>query len=440
MENQMSIEKPQERQERKCANYEFFAPLMKAFLSLDKYKYECKTISDEGFLKSGVSRCLRNVISGREWVQLVQDLKIVAPESLSLPAAGVGNFFDSLKSNRRLQLVKSLAKTIVENQPGSLANDPFKAYPELDEFAIYAGDGHSHAASEHETRVDGKKYPPCHLYMLNLRNNLVTHMDVSRPKNKKEHEISMLKRLGGKGLRMGHPNKTKLIHIYDKAVIDYKAWRDWKHSSGVYIITLSKCNMAKLKSGIDEVDHKNPVNAGVISSNYVGAGRGLLVRLIEYKDPDTGKIFEFITTEMNLEPGIICYMYKMRWSIEKVFDEFKNSFYEQKAWAKTTIAKSIQANFICIVHNLMMILQEILDVEEDCREEKLLKERAKEIDQLKAKCLKNNIDLNPMLLKVYRPPQVSRQFLRWMLIVTLFKTSWEAFVTRTRELMEEYIS
>jgi len=48
---------------------------------------------------------------------------------------------------------------------------------------------------------------------------------------------------------------------------------------------------------------------------------------------------------MTIPPGLIARIYKMRWDIEKVYDEMKNKLDEQKAWASTPTAKTMQAHF-----------------------------------------------------------------------------------------------
>lgn len=418
---------------RCCAKTEFLAPFMNALNEAKEHQYKCKKLSDKDFFEAGIGRILHHFMSGRDLVQFWQDFHD-SPISVS-------SFFSALKSQRRLNLLKYIADLIMKEYNKPSLYDPFKNCSDLDNFAIYAGDGHSHCASEHEDKVEEKKYAPCHLYVVNLRNNLTTHMDVCRPKNKKEHEMSMLKRIGAKALRMNEPIKRKVIIIYDRAVIDFRAWHNWKHSSGVYIITESKSNMAGIKCGIDYFDNKLPVNAGVISCQPIGTSNGVLVRKIKYKDPESDKVFEFITNEMQLEPGHICYMYKMRWNIEKIFDTFKNTFYEQKAWAKTEIAKSAQGTFITIVHNLIMIIQNILETEEGCAEEKIIKRRLKKIDKLKKKCEEKKIAINPMLLELQKSPQVTKQFTRWILIsVFLKETLWSRFVEKSRGYMAKYIS
>ena len=66
--------------------------------------------------------------------------------------------------------------------------------------------------------------------------------------------------------------------------------------------------------------------------------------------------------------------------VETVFDEFKNSLNEQKAWATSENAKTMQANFLCLSHNLMLLMEnhmeETFDVintaENQRREERLI--------------------------------------------------------------------
>ena len=65
------------------------------------------------------------------------------------------------------------------------------------------------------------------------------------------------------------------------------------------------------------------------------------MRRIAYRDPATQEYDEFITSEMTLAPGLIAQFYRMRWDIEKVYDEVKNRLHEQKAWASSATAKTM---------------------------------------------------------------------------------------------------
>ena len=67
--------------------------------------------------------------------------------------------------------------------------------------------------------------------------------------------------------------------------------------------------------------------------------------------------------ELTLPPGLIAELYRRRWCIEKAFDEFKNKLGEKKAWATSATAKTMQAQFLCITHNLLLWLHHQMSVE-----------------------------------------------------------------------------
>ena len=99
------------------------------------------------------------------------------------------------------------------------------------------------------------------------------------------------------------------------------------------------------------------------------------MRPVTYKDPLTGKIYRFITNELTLPPGLIAFLYKLRWDIEKIFDQVKNKLLEQKAWAKSATAKTQQAHFITLAHNLMVLLNHQIETEEGIADEKSQRKR-----------------------------------------------------------------
>ena len=104
-----------------------------------------------------------------------------------------------------------------------------------------------------------------------------------------------------------------------------------------------------------------------------------------------------MTNEMNLPPGLIAFLYKLRWDIEKIFDEKKNKLEEKKSWAKGPIAHSQQAHFTCLAHNLMVLLGRCLDTNEGIRDVKVDKKRQKRADLVAAVGRERNEILNLMV-------------------------------------------
>ena len=127
----------------------FFAPLSKA-LSAARHRRVCHCFDDEAFLKSGIVRVLENVQSGRDWVQ-----QLVARTGVLL---SVGNFFEALKSPRRLRLSLEIAEHMAEQRDESFkGSDPLRAHKELAKFAVYAADGHFHSAASRDRKLDLKQ-------------------------------------------------------------------------------------------------------------------------------------------------------------------------------------------------------------------------------------------------------------------------------------------
>ena len=110
----------------------------------------------------------------------------------------------------------------------------------------------------------------------------------------------------------------------------------------------------------------------------------------------------------------------------------KNKLAEKKAWATSFTAKNMQAQFICIAHNLMLILEQCLKKEgvenkiEDNR-------RRKRLDKLLASIKTRRDKLPAFLTEPRRPTQLSVKFIRWLRNNLYENTSWiEAMGTLKR--------
>ena len=413
----------------------FFAPVFAA-LSRAQNSRTCSEYTDNEHLSSGIERVLQTVTSGRDWVQRLR-LKL----KLNL---SVSNFFSSLRSTRRKKLVEEISTDVRAQTDRSICHqksDPLSVHSELDGFAIYASDGHSHKASAHESPIKDKKRAVTHIYTCNLRSHSLAHTALTNAAltKKKEHEITTLKQIGGKALRMGEPKGIKVIQVYDPAVIDYNEWFKWKKGHGLYILTLEKSNSALQVLGEPDWDKTDERNRGVINDELVGPSNGTVMRRVTYKDPLTGKIYRFITNELTLPPGLIAFLYKLRWDIEKVFDQVKNKLLEQKAWAKSATAKIQQAHFIALAHNLMVLLNHQIETEEGITDEKSQHKRkqtrARELEELQI----NGQHMNSLVLNWKRATQRCLQFIRWLRHCLENQTSWREAVSLLRPLMQNYL-
>ena len=97
-----------------------------------------------------------------------------------------------------------------------------------------------------------------------------------------------------------------------------------------------------------------------------------------------------------------------------MYDEFKNKFFEKKAWASSATAKCMQAVFLCLAHNLMVLHERelrqehgITNVAEDRRRAKRLAEEKKAVSAA-------GRILSPLREALQRCTQRTVKFVRWL--------------------------
>jgi len=405
-------------------SHTLFSPL-EALLPSCQNLRDCPALSDALWLQLGVERVLHELPSGRGFLQQHATRFSGAP-----PRA---NYFESLKSSRRLALVSELNLRLYPSMAREIP-DPLASYEDLANFDLYAGDGHWHRAAAHDAPIDGTRYATGHFYALSLRDHSLRHLAVGQ--GKKEHDMHVLKRLDAPRLRQGAPKGRQVLYAWDKACIDFRAWDRWKRSHGVYFVSCEKGNMKLAVTGQPVWDPTDPVNAGIQSMDWVSGLAGVLLRRIVYQEPLTGTIYTFLTNEMTIRPGLIALLYKLRWDIEKVFDELKNKFKEQQAWASTPEAKSAQAQLIALTHNLLVLLEEQLRREGIVNEAEI--ERRQQVLQAAQVVAHHAGRLIPScVVALQRLTQRSVKLLRWLRSCLAERLPWHAATPRLRDLYAE---
>lgn len=385
---------------------QFLAPLHRAFAGAANRR-NCRAISDLDWLVGGVQRCLENVSSGRDMVQ-----------KFGLWERSRSTYFESLKSKRRLDLIEEIARVSETFFCQRRADVVSRHLIDLEGFDIYAGDGHwhGHAARDRPRNLSGKKYATGHLYGLNLRTGFLRHLITNNEEKKKEHDISAIKRLGPEAMRMGAKKGTKVLWIWDRAGIDFAMWHHWKTTKGIYFISREKENMKLEVIGENAFDREAAINGGVVRDQLVGAFVGTTVRRIEYVDAATRKTFRFVTTLTcpKVSPGTIVALYRMRWDIEKAFDDVKNKFNEQKAWASSETAKTIQAELICLTWNLLRSFEAYLEEKHNLTNHSETRRKKKRLNEEEKKLKNQGRCLERIVGSLQRTTQISVKLIRWI--------------------------
>ncbi len=407
-----------------------FAPLL-AMYPQSQSQYVCREIPDLEFLQMGVLRLLSPSKSGRDFLQLYGDCSGSDIE--------VSLYFSALESGRRLKNLQSINDLVARQVRRTLPN-PLNGIPELDDFDISSGDGHYHAAACHDKpveRSDGtmSKLPVGHFFLMDMRSHALEHLDQAETGGgrKAEHDMRAVKRVGAKALRNGAKKGRRVIIVWDRAIVDTAFWKSAKNSYGVYFLTLEKDGMKLDEATPKEVDWDDHRNAGIIDDEVgFSKTKKCKMRRIHYVDPSTGKGYTYLTTEMTLPPGVLVLLYKQRWDIEKVFDELKTKLEEKKAWGSSREAKSIQAVFECLTHNLMLLLQHELETKEEVVNEKEIDRRMERKAQVEEDSEPNG-GATFVATALQRITQRTLKFIRWLRNHVYIAVPWSHAVDRLRK-------
>lgn len=386
-------------------------------LGFDHTRHEraCK-FSDRDFITMGCHRVLGSFQSGRDFLQHKLE---VDGQSLAR-----STFFKALSSDRRFQLTKDVSQGIfkvIQREMDSLGVDYFKDFSELDEYDIYAGDGHfiEHACHtavhdpKKEKRREGK-LPKLHaaglLYVQNLRNGLLSLFAPVTDGGCKNHEMPIFRKNHDEFFER---TSRKVIYVLDRAYVD-KYWWGERMGKGANFVSRSKSNFSLTICGELDFDEKLPVNTGIKRDFLAGMGNSSAAfRFIDYEDPETGEAYQFYTSLMDIQPGLVAWLYFKRWTIEKTYDTSKNSLNEQKAWATGENALQIQAHIITIVYNLLRLFNEITFESMDSEEKKNYQKKYSDwIIKREKKAQSKGRSIHSLLKKSLRMPKIAIQFIR----------------------------
>lgn len=159
-------------------------------------------------------------------------------------------------------------------------------------------------------------------------------------------------------------------------------------------------------------NHADTRNQGVLVDCQVRSREGHVLRLIIYQDALAGKVYEFLTNEPDLPPGVMAKLYRRRWETEKVFDELKNTLGQKKAWGTSLVAKEAQALLIDLTHNLLLAYEQDLEQRHEVTNTAEDQRRNQRRATAEQTCAKVGGPFSSLFLQARRATQRSVKFIR----------------------------
>ncbi|MDP5209448.1 transposase [Microbulbifer sp. 2205BS26-8] len=354
---------------------EFFSPASNA---LNRVRYAAgrfKSLPMEDFCAFGCLRHLQGIQTLREQIQLLFHLT----EAAQMPVAR-STYSDALSSEYRLEILIQMV-TQLFRQARAVLPDRLAEIPGLGERSIYAVDGSYQHESAHYHRCapkhGGEDNPKGHM-MLAFYDVRIGAPASVQIETRNFHEMRVFKDYGqepGSLLK-----ERRALWVVDRAYVDMPFWDAQYKGYRQTVITRMKDNLlVEDRKPRDLSEHK--INEGILADEEVVLkASSARWRLIHYQAPD-GNCFEFLTNEMELEPGVVAFLYLRRWDEEKCFDTWKNSFASKKAWSKSVTGISAQAWLAIMTSLLLLMFAHHHQDRWQIGDEKSLKKQPDRIDQ-----------------------------------------------------------
>ena len=398
---------------------------------------KCNGITDLEFAQLNTYRViLEEGPSGRSFLQKLDEVADTEAKRAT--------YFDALNSKRRRDYFYSLSlalERVLEGYFNAKGIDYLKQFPELNGRHVFAADGHTiHHACHAARNAKGNHVPSESVFMLDLRLGLVRSVaPVSGPARKGHDWRAMKTAFPQMRETLGATVKPPIM-IYDRACPDLQFASEQILTAELkteFIIREKKNMLPTIQQPL-EFNNDLEVNTGVTAVYMVGFNNTITMRKICYTNPEDGRSYVYLTTNQDLQPGVIAWLYFLRWRIEKVFDLFKNRYCEKKSWATTQHAQIIQSTSTAATHNILMFMKHILDRDFDISEIKLEKKRQAALKQREKAAVENGRQIHPL---TYTHPimQLSAQFIREVEKSFRSGIPWQALLPKFRVAMSAYL-
>lgn len=153
-------------------------------------------------------------------------------------------------------------------------------------------------------------------------------------------------------------------YVFDRAYNDLSFWYDIMSSGSHFVTRLKNIPKNKLKlilSKIKKSDRCKILFDGIYTptpstlSRHSNVPKDIKFRHIIYRDPESGKVFHFVTSDFKSSPTVIADIYKKRWAVELLFKWLKGHLNVRYLPVKSPNAVRIQLTISILVLLLLQL-------------------------------------------------------------------------------------
>lgn len=142
------------------------------------------------------------------------------------------------------------------------------------------------------------------------------------------------------------------IYCFDRGYLDFP-WFRRIDTMGAYFVTRLKTTIAYRVSGQHNPSKNKHVLLDVPIQRTNADDGPLPLRLVRYHDPDTDRVFDFLTNNTTLAASTIAAIYKARWQIEAFFKWLKQNL-KIKTFLGTTKNAVMTQIWVAMIYYLLL--------------------------------------------------------------------------------------
>jgi hypothetical protein len=161
------------------------------------------------------------------------------------------------------------------------------------------------------------------------------------------------------------PYEHDAYYIFDRGYVDYtRLFQITSHSA--YFVIRAKSNLKFDRMYSNKIDKRTGVQCdqiGKLTGFYVSKQYPEKLRRVKFFDQESGRIFIFLTNNMELSAEQIAMLYKNRWQIELFFKWIKQHLKIKSFWGTSENAVRIQIYTAIIAYCLVAIVGNDLKID-----------------------------------------------------------------------------
>jgi len=145
------------------------------------------------------------------------------------------------------------------------------------------------------------------------------------------------------------------IITFDRGYMDFGVFGAYQHN-GIFFVTRAKSTLKYTVTGQQKLPHRNGLlfdKTIRLSNYYQRLDYPHNLRLVGFKDPETRKVYTFLTNNFKLAAATIANIYKARWEIELFFKWIKQNL-KIKSFLGTSKNAVMSQIWIAMIYFLLL--------------------------------------------------------------------------------------